>query len=1431
MSKRSSLPSLVTGTSLPTSQEMTSSPSTASHTRTPTATSSLMGHSRSGSLAPPPVLILTPSPDVGKSSGDANMSSPPDRVISQPDSDEEDDSPQDDTEDVFVARRGSDAPSSAGAGMPSLLGSSLNLSTQGEHSVPPSPSSSTTPFVAQSSLALRRNDDPDGQMRAKEKEKEALKAHHRAFGARQSLSADDALSPSPVLIAGNQSRHIRKTSGVSITSVLSSTETVPDRASDLSGSPISIKGELPAKHEDATTEKALERRATSRSAVQANGLARLPVVGRLFARKTSVDETEEPSEKKSGLVVPELPDPSPAEMGPFTIPPSKLAHIFDPKSVDELAALGGSDALLQSLHSDQKNGLVADADGGGRVPGASIADRQRIFGANKLPTRQSKSLLKLMWLAMQDKVLIILSIAAVVSLALGLYQDLGTPAEVVPCPTGSPAGQVCTAPQVDYVEGVAIIAAILIVVIIGSVNDYQKERQFRRLNAQKEDRNVKAIRSGAEQLVNVHDVVAGDILLLEPGEILPVDGIFLEGHNVKCDESSATGESDAIKKDSYNNLVERRRGKGSSATGKDDCFLLSGSKVVEGQGRYLVASVGQHSFNGKIMMSLQGESENTPLQLKLNRLAELIAKLGSAAGLLLFGVLMIRFFVQLSTNPNRTPDQKGQSFIQILIIAVTVVVVAVPEGLPLAVTLALAFATRRMTKENLLVRVLGSCETMANATVICTDKTGTLTQNKMTVVAGSLGVHLKFAHRLANEDLKDGVGSPKPNDTELNTNGTVDESVAAVPSSDRSFDISDLKRELPRPVQDLINSSVAINTTAFEGRDEHGEEGFVGSKTEVAMLLFAMQQEWPHYRQLREEAKIMQLYPFSSERKAMGVVVALATGGYRFYIKGASEIVTARCASAIVADQSSDHVQTNPLTRAQKANLDRTIMAYANSSLRTIAMAYKDFEQWPPASLATAEDGSVEYKSLANDLVFVGIVGLADPLREGVTDAVAQAIKAGVSIKMVTGDNPITARAIAQQCGILQPGGVIMDGPAFRKLSEKDMFDIAPRLQVLARSSPTDKQRLVEHLKACGEVVGVTGDGLNDGPALKSANVGFSMGIAGTEVAKEASDIILMDDNFASIVTAIMWGRCVNDAVRKFLQFQISVNIVAVLLTFISAVASSEERSVLTAVQLLWVNLIMDTFAALALATDPATPESLNRKPDPKTAPLINVRMWRLIIAQSIYQLVTTLVLHFAGNAIFGNHAPGTDMATRDAQDSELNSLVFNTFVFCQIFNQLNARRLDDGQNIFAGVFRNIWFLLIFSIMVGGQILIIFVGGAAFSVTRISGRDWAISISMSLFLISRCWLIPRAVLGALCLPLGAAIRFIPADWLEGVFIKCLILSDPHALPTATQNAQDREDYGEGINRIRDNLATFGQIRGGRMRSSSLVLKSRSKQLE
>ena len=516
----------------------------------------------------------------------------------------------------------------------------------------------------------------------------------------------------------------------------------------------------------------------------------------------------------------------------------------------------------------------------------------------------------------------------------------------------------------------------------------------------------------------------------------------------------------------------------------------------------------------------------------------------------------------------------------------------------------------------------------------------------MSVVAGSIGIHAKFVRNLKENKARTNAPDQEqdqPQEQDV-TEATDEPQVNRTHADDFSIEQSDINTILSPQLKRLLNQSITINSTAFEDIDPAIKElVFVGSKTETALLQFSKDLSWENWKETRESCVVMQMIPFSSERKAMGVIVRLQSGRYRLFLKGASEILTKKCTRHVVVSKNPDRgqsadseIKTKAIDEVTKDNISRTIIFYANQMLRTIALCYRDFESWPPAGIHFHSADEVSYDNLSCDMTLVAITGIEDPLHPGVRKAVASCHRAGVTIKMCTGDNVLTARSIATQCGIYTAGGIIMEGPVFRALDPHERLQVVPRPQVLARSSPEDKKVLVETLRSIGEIVGVTGDGTNDGPALKTANDGFSMGITSTEVAKEASDIILMDDNFASIVKAIMWARCVNNAVRKFLQFQNLTNLTAVVTTFVSTVASNEGEPVLTAVQLLWINIIMDTFATLTLATDPASKSLLDRKPDAHGTRLFTADMIKMILGRLIYQIITIIVFHFIGNNILG---------------------------------------------------------------------------------------------------------------------------------------------------------------------------------------------------
>ncbi|KAJ5679735.1 hypothetical protein N7462_007979 [Penicillium macrosclerotiorum] len=980
----------------------------------------------------------------------------------------------------------------------------------------------------------------------------------------------------------------------------------------------------------------------------------------------------------------------------FAFSPGQLNKLLNPKSLEVFFALGGPHGLEYGLQTDLIAGLPANETvlpryatiqearqaAYSRTTGTSskslqrpnrtvepsgtatlFADRHRVFGTNALPEAKKKTFVKLLWDAYNDKIIILLTIAAIVSLSLGIYE--------------AASGQ----SQVDWIEGVAVCVAIFLVVSVTAGNDWQKQRQFGRLNKRQLDREVKVIRSGRTIQMNISDLTVGDVVCLELGDAAPADGVVITSHQIKCDESLATGESDHVEK-----CTGFKAWDAAGSREDLDPFIISGTKVLEGLGKYLVTSVGAHSSYGRIMVSLGTETDPTPLQVKLSRLANWIGWFGLGSALLLFTVLFIRFLAQLSGN-DETPAMKGQHFMDILIVAVTVIVVAIPEGLPLAVTLALAFATGRMLKENNLVRLLRACETMGNATVICSDKTGTLTQNKMAVVAGLFGSNQTFGKM-------------------------------PLENTDTSVSISKTLSNFSSSFKEILVHSLALNTTAFE-EQQGNDKKFIGNKTEVALLQLAHRDLGMDLSEIQATSHIVQVYPFDSARKTMAVIYGQPQqSGYRFLVKGAPEFLLTAASHMISPGPEKEALATVLMSPNDRRLISERIDNYARASLRTIGIAYKDLTNWSAAS----HDRRCSFDEVFRGLTWIGAFGIHDPLRPEVSEAIHKCNSAGVQVKMVTGDNINTALAVAKSCGIKTDDGIAMEGPELRRLGMDELALIIPKLQVLARSSPDDKELLVKQLKRLGGIVAVTGDGTNDGPALKAADVGFSMGLSGTEVAKEASSIVLLDDNFKSIVTAIAWGRAVNDAVARFLQFQITVNITAVILTVITAIYSSKNESVFKAVQLLWLNLIMDTFAALALATDPPTSDILQRPPTPRNAPLFTVIMWKMILGQSIYKLAICFALYFAGHSIFNfdrsNHA---EMLQRD-------TIIFNTFVWMQIFNEFNCRRLDNKFNIFEGIHKNRWFFVINLIMVGGQILIIFVGGTAFGVTRLSGWQWGVSL-------------------------------------------------------------------------------------------------------
>ncbi|KAJ3308050.1 plasma membrane calcium [Blyttiomyces sp. JEL0837] len=1110
--------------------------------------------------------------------------------------------------------------------------------------------------------------------------------------------------------------------------------------------------------------------------------------------------------------------------------------------------------LLSVVGKSNTKDTFATLDSQGNEVYDPFAERKVVFGNNTLPEPEMKTLWQFAWEALQDKTLIILCAAAVADVAIGIYK--ATFAE-----EKDPYG---------FVDGVAIILAVLLIVMISSINDYRKQGQFRELNDfSKSLTKCQVIRDGKTRQINTRQLLVGDIVSFAAGDVLPADGILIQSFNVSCDESSLTGETVAVVKDA-----------------KHDPFLLSGTKVVNGLGRMVVVATGSNSLNGRLLAALEVEPEETPLQEKLGKLADQIAKFGLIAAVFMVVVLLIMYFT-IKTSQPRDTVKIVNSVIGLFIVGITLVVVAVPEGLPLAVTLALAHATLRMLKDNNLVRHLRACETMGNATTVCSDKTGTLTQNRMTVIVGTVSSRFfgalptvnstTLARRSASikshgsgtpsrsNTAKSNNNSPYPQQSDVDGYLAINEltlhSIRSTTATsnfahDEDMQIVDSLDGIPSIVINHIAKSINVNTTADEvtaadttispsndsttpaeppltrktssasasgikgGLFHHKDTStiasypptppteFIGSKTEVALLKFTQKRLCRPYKSDREASDVVEVIPFSSDRKRMSTIIRVPTRErdgaledalfgpnhvplhhlnasknssgkpirigsergekYWLFCKGAAEIVL-KCCDRYLNNEG----RVVEMTPEVRADYEATIQGMASSALRTICVAFKphmvkksdsasgtggDSKNTPV--IKVDGDGEVdEHEGLEADeygLILAAIVGIQDPIRPEVPGAVKDCERAGIVVRMVTGDNLATARSIATLAGILDPDGddIVMEGPKFRELSSSEMDIVLPRLRVLARSSPLDKQILVQNLKRLGETVAVTGDGTNDAPALKRADVGFSMGIAGTEVAKEASDIILLDDNFVSLAKAIIWGRSVYDSVRKFLQFQLTVNIVAVILTiftsFLTALLTPDHApvSVLSAVQLLWVNLIMDTFAALALATDPPTPELLDRPPARRSDPLISFGMWKMVVGQSIYQVVVCMVLYltYSGIATNGRVLDDYDLGV----DLRTATIVFNAFVFCQVFNEINCRVIGNKLNIFKGIMKNHIFLGIAIGTVITQIIIVEFGSRAFKTMPLNGMDWGICLVVGLF----------------SLPLGVIIRLTP-DWAFG----------------------------------------------------------------
>ena len=803
------------------------------------------------------------------------------------------------------------------------------------------------------------------------------------------------------------------------------------------------------------------------------------------------------------------------------------------------------------------------------------------FGANVMtpPVRES------LWLQYlkkyDDPIIKILIIAVVISLVVSIIQGI------------------------SIYDTLGIIIAILLATGISFFNEYRSSKEFDVLNAHRDDVGVKVIRDGHPALVTSRDIVVGDLVLIEAGDAIPADGWLITSDALTSDESAFTGESEPVGKGTADNV-------------------LKGTFVTAGKGRMIAGAVGDMAQMGVIAASLGiDHSTATPLEQKLEALAGIISKFGYTMGILILVSLSVRGIV-LGELTGLNLDTLNH-VLHYLMIAVAIIVVAVPEGLPMSVALSLSLAMRKMTRANCLVRKLIACETIGSATTICTDKTGTLTKNQMEVVHASAG-------------------------------GPVRQEGA------------------PHTPPEWVTLNAAVNGTAYlEERD--GRIIVIGNSTEGALL------RWLHehtldYMNIRAETTTRKQYLFDGNRKRMSTVVNIGDTPY-LLVKGAPEILASLC--EVQPDLSG-------------------VSELASRAMRTLAFAHKEI---------------VDGDESESNLTWDGYVGIRDPLRDDISESVATCREAGIRVRMVTGDNRETAKAIAEDSGLLT-GGVVVDGKEFRSLSADQQVEVAQNLDVMARAEPMDKLLLVQALQKSGDVVAVTGDGTNDAPALKNADVGLAMGIAGTEVAREASDIILLDDSFASITSAVWWGRSLYENIQRFVLFQLTLNFCACILVFIAPLLGYPEP--FTIIQILWINLIMDTLAAFALCSEAPHRDLMNRLPIKRNTPVITPFMWFSIIVTGAFFIIGGLVQ--METAFLGGTTP-----------AGINTVFFAAFVLAAVWNGINCRALDGKMPpFFKG---NPTFFAVMGFIVLAQIVIVQYGGLVFGTVPLSFDEWVKIIVVS----------------------------------------------------------------------------------------------------
>ena len=827
-----------------------------------------------------------------------------------------------------------------------------------------------------------------------------------------------------------------------------------------------------------------------------------------------------------------------------------------------------------------------------------VVESRRLHGQNVITPPKDDSAWRLFAEKFRDPIIRILLLAAVLSLAIGAFHG-------------------------DFTESVGIICAIILATCVSFWFEWDAQRRFRRLNRVNDDIPVKVMRQGAMCEIPRCEVVVGDVVIVESGETVPADGELVEAVSLKVNESTLTGEPEVDK------TVDEAHFDAEATYPSN--VLLRGTTVADGYGRMVVTAVGDGSEAGRVTeQATVRHEEPTPLDRQLRRLSRLIGYAGIGIAVVIFCVMLGKaiFVADLLERPWLDVSQQ---VLHIFMVSVALIVMSVPEGLPMSITLSLAMSMRRMLRTNNLVRKMHACETMGAVTVICTDKTGTLTQNRMSVHA--------------------------------------------------------VERYDALPLHELAEV-IAANSTAF--LDATG--AVIGNPTEGALLAW-LRSQGEEYEALRAGARIVDRLTFSTERKYMATIVESGISGRRLVcVKGAPEIVRAMCA----ADGRQEQVAEQ-------------LLSFQNRAMRTLAVAWAE----------TAEDDCLRAVERGG-LHFAAVAAISDPVREDVPAAVGRCLDAGIAVKIVTGDTPATAREIARQIGLWNDAADNdrnhMTGTEFAAASDEELRERVGDLKILSRARPLDKQRLVRLLQQRGEVVAVTGDGTNDAPALNFANVGLSMG-SGTSVAKDASDITLLDDSFASIATAVMWGRSLYRNIQRFVLFQLTINFVAIVVCFVGALFGTDMP--LTVVQILWVNIIMDTIAAMSMASLPPDPAVMAERPRPRDEFIITHSMARTIFLSGGVMVAVLLGL------LFRWAAPSGDLDIRHL------TLFFSVFVFFQFWNMFNAKGFATRRSVFACVKGCREFFLILAAIAVGQVLIVEVGGEVFRTEPLPWRDWAAVIGFT----------------------------------------------------------------------------------------------------